>query len=211
MRKIYALLDTETTFETQTVYNLGYIITNSKGYPLHTRETLFTDVLKNEVPFYGIRKADSLPNTTERITKEMAYGKMLADFEHYGVTTILAYNASFDIRVIAKDGIALDEKFEILDLWSLASQTICNQAFIKWAVKNDKMTEKGNIKTSAETVYQYISGITDFEEEHTALSDCYIELEIWRSIQRKKVKIAELANVTSPWQVVKKLREELGL
>jgi DNA polymerase III epsilon subunit-like protein len=213
-KKVYAILDTETTFEGQRVYNIGYIIVNSKGFPLFEREMHFTDVLADNMPFYGWRKVESIKGVSEPITKEMGYGKMLADFEHYGVTTVCAYNAAFDTGVIAKDGILLAEKFEVMCLWSLSCHLICNQAYVKWAVKNGRESDKGNLRSNAENVYSYISGITDFEEAHTALADCRIELEIFRAIQRKKVKVAELANYAStpaPWRIVQDLRKELGL
>ena len=39
-------------------------------------------------------------------------------------------------------------------------------------------TESGNYSTTAESVYRYVSGNTEFIEEHTALADSEIELEI---------------------------------
>ena len=41
-----------------------------------------------------------------------------------------------------------------------------------------KYTNKGNIMTNAEVVYQYITDQEDFKEDHTALSDAIIESEI---------------------------------
>ena len=39
-------------------------------------------------------------------------------------------------------------------------------------------TESGNYSTTAETLYRYISGNTEFVEEHTALADSLIECDI---------------------------------
>ena len=41
-----------------------------------------------------------------------------------------------------------------------------------------KYTNKGNIITNAEIVYQYVTDQEDFKEDHTALSDAIIESEI---------------------------------
>lgn len=206
-KEIFAILDTETTFENRAVYNIGYIIINSSGYPIHSREMLLTDALESDRPFYS----GKIPKTAQRMVTERALGTMMADFEDFGVTTICAYNAQFDVRAIRNAGLDLTENFQIFDLWSAASVTICNATYIKWALRHGKVTEKDNVKTSAEVVYQYISKLTDFEEDHTALSDCWIELEIWRTIRRKKVKMAELENQSHPWRIVAELRSELGL
>ena len=48
----------------------------------------------------------------------------------------------------------------------------------KFCEKHEYFTEKGNYSTTAETVYKFITKNTDFEEEHTALADSLIELEI---------------------------------
>ena len=46
-------------------------------------------------------------------------------------------------------------------------------------------------KTSAEIVYRWISDDVDFVEDHTALSDCLIEVEIYVKCKRKKKRIPE--------------------
>lgn len=76
---------------------------------------------------------------------------------------------------------------EIIDIWTLACQTLCNQKTFKAFYK--QLTEKGNIKSNAEIVYNYINGTTDFVEEHTALSDSIIETEILQRILRIHQKI----------------------
>ena len=68
--------------------------------------------------------------------------------------------ASFDIRGNVHNKIAFTETFK------------------KFCEENSCFTEKGNYSTTAETLFQYITNNTDFEEEHTALADSEIELDI---------------------------------
>ena len=55
---------------------------------------------------------------------------------------------------------------------------LINDEYIKFCEKHECFTEQGNYSTTAETVYKFITKNTEFEEEHTALADSLIELEI---------------------------------
>jgi histidinol phosphatase-like PHP family hydrolase len=48
----------------------------------------------------------------------------------------------------------------------------------KFCEEYNLYTESGNYSTTAEAVYRFISGDTEFIEEHTALADSEIECEI---------------------------------
>lgn len=80
------------------------------------------------------------------------------------------------------------KELEIIDLWTLSCQTLCNQKTFQTFYLQE--TNRGNIKSNAELVYNYISNQNDFEEQHTALSDSIIETEILHRIMRihKKIK-----------------------
>ena len=62
----------------------------------------------------------------------------------------------------------------------MACQVLYTQkAFAKEAVKNEWYSNAKNLRTSAEIGKNYIAKTTDFEEEHTGLSDVKIEIEIF--------------------------------
>ena len=94
------------------------------------------------------------------------------------------------------------KEIEIIDIWTLACQTLCNQKTFKAFYK--QMTEKGNIKSNAEIVYNYINDTTEFQEEHTALSDSIIEAEILQRIlkihQKTETKFAFM-----PYRLIEKV------
>ena len=71
------------------------------------------------------------------------------------------------------------ENIEFVDILTIANNFIHNsQEYKKYCKLNNFITEKGNCKTNAEITYKFISGDLDFEERHTGLEDCKIELEI---------------------------------
>lgn len=127
------------------------------------------------------------------------------DLKKWNIKGILAFNAEYDINALVetaqyaittncpkltytttKNGKhkpnfeiflqkLFDTKVEFYDIWTMACATLGQQ---KTFLTNAKYTSKGNIKTNAETFYQYISQDENFIEDHTALSDAIIESEI---------------------------------
>lgn len=96
----------------------------------------------------------------------------------------------------------LRKQLEIIDIWTMACQVLCNQKTFQAYYK--QLTEKGNFRTNAELVYNYITDQTDYEEEHTALSDSIIETEILQRILRNH-KIIENKFVFMPFRLVKEV------
>lgn len=152
------------------------------------------------------------------------------DIQMYDVKAVAAYNISFDLdafmqttntiypnqfqmlfRITKKGNYAPDtEQFfqkyiarknlEIIDIWTLACQTLCNQKTFQTYYKQE--TAKGNIKSNAEIVYSYIID-NEFIEDHTALSDSIIETEILQRIQRIHQKI-ETKFAFMPYRLIQK-------
>jgi hypothetical protein len=61
----------------------------------------------------------------------------------------------------------------------MACQTILSQKrFLKFAKKNNLQSASGNVSTSAETAFKYLSNDISFEENHTGLEDVTIETAI---------------------------------
>ena len=86
-------------------------------------------------------------------------------------------------------------------------------------------TEKGNYSTTAETLFRYIAQNTDFTEEHTALADSLIELDIlchcvdmgcewhteykvYRSVPRKADKVLVVRDVNGVAYVLRTGKDE---
>lgn len=132
------------------------------------------------------------------------------------ISELWAYNCTFDKSMITKlIGDKANEYPNICqvswcDIWSAIVMTKClTKKFVRYCRNNGFTTEKGNIRTSAEVVYGYLTKDEYFEEEHTGLSDCRIELDILTRAVKTKKKI--IPNINQPWKLVKDFVEREGL
>ena len=84
---------------------------------------------------------------------------------------------------------------------ALAASTICQlQKYFNYCVKNNLLTSRGNIPTTAEAIYGFITDNPSFNEAHTALDDALIELEILKAGKRRKCKIDQQVPSRYAWQ-----------
>ena len=93
-----------------------------------------------------------------------------------------------DLPIMEKAAKLLDE-FEFIDLYLMALQTITHlKGYAKFCTENHLLSKSGkSCATSAESVYAFITDDPNYEEEHTALADALIEMEIFlRCLRMKK-------------------------
>ncbi len=128
--------------------------------------------------------------------------------ERWNVSTVCAYNLNFDANALGKTakellGVKkfLTHKVEMLDIWSFACEVLFRQrTFHKTAHKEEWVSDAGNLRTSAEIAHRYITGVHEFEEEHTGLEDVQIEVGILAKCfaQNKK---HESGVLPQPWRI----------
>lgn len=117
----------------------------------------------------------------------------VADIKRYNVKVISAYNLAFDYKAINYTNqffnngdeklMKLVDKKTLLCIWNLACDTVLNTEDYKdYATMKNFISEKGNYLTNAESCYAYLTKNAEFEEEHTALADVEIEVEIMKYI-----------------------------
>jgi hypothetical protein len=100
---------------------------------------------------------------------------------------------------------------EFIDLWNLACTTILNRpSYIRYAIENNFISSKGNIFTSAECAYRYITKDKDFSECHTGLEDVRIEIAIMAYCYRQHKTFDNSIN-SACWRKVQKKRKEMEL
>ena len=198
IRKNLLIFDTETvgTFGKPLIHDLGYVILNKNLEIVCKKRFLVKELhgdgqwLLNTSDFFSKYKEDyKIARKHERIVSfKLIFKEMLKDISTYKVNTICAYNAQFDIKALEyteKFFTQENKMFEklmkknILCIWNLACETIGLTAkFHSWAYENGMVNAKNHISTSAETMYQYITGNVSYIEAHTALSDSLDEKEI---------------------------------
>ena len=64
----------------------------------------------------------------------------------------------------------------------------------KFCTDNGFVSKSGNISTSAETVYRFLTNNPDFEEEHKGLEDVEIEVKIFAECIKKKKRMNRKIN-----------------
>jgi len=125
---------------------------------------------------------------------------LLKSFKKAANIKLWSYNAMFDSRAFVDTAKLENEAIPtpILDNWNcifvLVANTIVknkNAQFVNWAVEKEYeliaknkleqgkyISEKGNIRTNAQTIYRYMSGDDTFIEAHKGMEDTRIEGEI---------------------------------
>ena len=231
-KKFYLIVDTETAGNLQSPlpYDIGYKIVDRKGNVYAEKAFVVNEVFYGlEVLMQSCYFADKIPSYHEQIRRGEKMAKsgfdiareMYADIKEYGVTVVGAYNMAFDLRALnnlckfltqgTKENWFPKEIEEFICIWHMATQTICSKvSYIKTAIEQGWVSEKGNIQTSAEVVYRYITQQFNFVEEHKGLEDVEIEVDILVKVFSMKVKVTQSIN-TSCWQIPQQVRKNKGL
>lgn len=188
------VIDTETVnLEKPFCYNIGYVIANTDTKEVlarkefvveqvwHNKELFSTAYYESKRPIYISRmraKAIKL-DKIGYITQEMA-----KDIKFYEISQVYAYNSPFDERVFDFNSewfkiINPLETVEWFDIRGYVHEFLAEtEEYQDFCDKHELYTESGNYSTTAETVFRFISQDIEFVEEHTALADSEIELEI---------------------------------
>ena len=190
------VFDTETTnLEKPFCYNIGYVIYDTdKAEILAKRDYVVEQVWHNPMLFTTAYYADKRELYVSRMKGKTAHlekfgyitQRMYHDIREYDVHHAYAYNSPFDVGVFSFNC----EWFKCINpLDTVAVHDIRGQVHNKIAFTTEYQqycdthnlyTESGNYSSTAEAVYRYITDNNEFDEEHTALADSLIELDILR-------------------------------
>lgn len=191
MRKtIYCTLDTETVGGVSNptgMYNLGCVIHDKDGNIFATTSMLVmehydkirnNDYAKKNFPIYEERLCKG--EMTAIASEAQAVEVVRSLCKMYNVKYVMAYNSSFDFTKTVCRELLVD--FEFIDIYLMALQTITHlKKYAKFCRENELYSRSGKTcSTSAESVYAFITDNADYAEEHTALSDAMIEMEIFK-------------------------------
>lgn len=225
--------DNDVRADEMRVYDLGFIVADRDGV-VYQRESMCDiarltqrDVYRghNERLVQSAYYAEKLPQYWAGIRSGEwepccfydMHERVKAAIKEWGIKDIWAYNAKFDRDAL--NATLADEsngytrffmpyKTQWRDIWGAASECITNTPkYVKWCIANDYVSTKGNPQTSAEIVYRYLTNNHDFVEQHTALSDCEIELAILlKCFKAHKKKPKSLGN---GWRNASKVAKQL--
>ena len=225
-KELFLVIDTETTntIEQPLCYDIGYAICDRQGNIYKEESFVVAEIFcDHKEMMKSSYYAEKLPQYWEDLKSGKRTLKsifkirkqILDDIKKYGIRKVGAYNMNFDkkalnntIRYCSKSFIRWFFPFGIdyFCIWNMACQTLLNTtSYVRFAMQNGLESEKGNLLTSAESCYKFITKSIDFVESHTGLEDVKIEIEImvkcfethkkmdkkpysacWRLPQRKK-------------------------
>lgn len=207
-KHFYLIADTETanSLNDPLVYNFAGAIIDQHGNVYETgsfinkdiffekRELMNTAYYANKIPQYLEQiEADEIQVVSWYEIRKWVH-KVCAK---YNVKAIIAHNARFDYRscsvtqryeTCSKYRFFFPRDVEIWDTLRMAQDTICQQKrYIKWCDDNNYITAQGKPRATAEILYRYIIKDNSFVEEHKALEDINIEMQIfWHCIRQHK-------------------------
>lgn len=194
----YMVLDVETAnsiegkYNDGLVYDIGFVITDKKGNIYAKRSFCIKEVFDwvelmnsayygNKRPIYYQRMKRK---EMEKVSIWEARKRIQKAIEYFNIKEVYAYNARFDyttlnntVRYMSGSNCRwfFPYDVQVCDIWHIACQVLgVQKTFQQENIRNDK----GNLVTSAERMYSYMTQDTDFEESHTGLEDAVIESQI---------------------------------
>ena len=215
------VLDTECVgLANKSVYDIGYTITDKKGNICQERtfivEEVYTDPDAMLQAYFSDRVFTYYPyhlNITNMLLPWDDIVEILRDdIRTNNVTTVSAYNLGFDMQAIKHtQNMLCDVSIPVLPhkpdnllcLWEFACRVLLSRpTFKSLAHEHGWISKAGNIRTTAEHAYRYITGNYSFDESHTALEDAQIETEILAKCFAQKRKVPYNIINRQPWRIV---------
>lgn len=201
-KKNILVLDTETagSLSYPFIYDLGFIVYDTYNKKvLDKKSIILDDIFNNKELMETAYYMEKLPKYREDIEKGLhevktikeAFNSLSNTIKKYSIKEIYTYTF-FDLRAINhminfyKLNFNLDN-LKFFDIRAYAIKSLFNDNYKEFCKTNNFITEKGFYMTTAEVVGRYIMNDTSFIEEHTALSDCKLELNILVSCINEKL------------------------
>ena len=223
-RHYYLVCDIETAnhAEDALAYDVGLAIIdrNATVYEKHSficKEIFFDEADLMQSAYYAKKIPEyykGIEDGSRKVATLYEIRSMVFDlYKRWNYKAVMAYNAYFDNsglnrtqRYITKSKYRWFFPYgvPVHCIWHMACQTICSmKKYYKFCIDNGFVSKSGNIQTSAEVVYRFLTGNTDFEEKHRGLEDVLIEAYIFSECVRKHKKMNRNIN-RACWRIPQK-------
>lgn len=196
----YLLVDVETCNDQRIIMELSFLVINKLFGKKQEKCFIIKEVWENEEYRNGKYAIEKLAHWQEMIDNGKA--QVISIYKLYdlinktiidkGINIFSAYNVAFDFNAIHKTyhRYGIDKRkdykesnkllgLQKLCLWNYARKIYCTKNYVKWALENGKLTPKSKIKSSAESLYQYLVENEEFVETHFGIEDLQIEYTIF--------------------------------
>lgn len=217
-KSYYMVLDTETcpidrsmqevSPQNMLAYDIGYCIVDKKGNVYREGSYIISQIFFGEydTKMQSSYYADKIPNYFKDIAKGERVVKTWSQIsfilrkviEEYKIKAVVAHNAKFDFGVLKNTKEYLEEYpmlpyIEWWDTLKMARSILKNMPTYKnFCLVNNYFTKNGQLRYTAEIIYQFVTKDLDFKESHTALEDTLIEKDILVYLLRQHKKTDKL-------------------
>lgn len=189
--KMYCTLDTETVggcTKPEGFYHIGGFVHDRAGriygaFNLVVADMFekirYDDYAKKNFSLYEQMVQSGAATMVSSEDSAISTINSLLDF--YGVNTMMAFNSGFDFNK-TKAG-KLCEGRDFIDLYLMAIQTIGQyKKYANFCRENNLCSRNGkNISGTVESFTAFLTGNPDYCEEHTALEDARVEMNIFKA------------------------------
>lgn len=195
----FIVVDTETTnsLDDPLCYDVGFAVVDILGNVYENYSFVVADIFLDEELMKSAYFADKIPQYWQDIKsgkRELKtfrnIKKAFADCVYRNkVQIVLAHNARFDNRSLnltqryltsSKYRYFFPFGIEIWDTLKMSREVLKNdENYSTFCWNNDYLTKRLCKRYTAEIIYRFLTGSTDFEESHTGLEDVLIEKEIF--------------------------------
>lgn len=199
-KTVVMMLDTETTndIECPICYDVGYQIFTLSDGVLCEKSFVNADIFLDKEMMENAYFADKIPQYWDEITEGKRQlrkwynirRELREDCQKYGVEIICAHNARFDYLSLhttqryittSKNRWVLPYGIEWYDTLKMSREVLGNcDEYKSFCDAHGYRTKNGQLRMTAEIIYQFLTGDTDFVESHTGLEDVKIEREIFK-------------------------------
>lgn len=193
------VLDTETAndLDCPIVYDIGFAVIDDNNNVIETHSYLNADIFLDKEFMTSAYYAEKVPkywedvqNGTRLLRRWRTIKAIFWDTcGKYDIRQVYAHNALFDWRsctgtqrylTCSKYRQFFPRYVKMCDTLKMARNTFKgDEEYKKFCRDNGYITKNNQCRFTAEVIYRYLTGNTDFEEAHTGLEDVMIEKEIY--------------------------------
>ena len=232
MDKYVIVIDTETanSVEQPLPYDFGWaVLDTEKGEVVRKfsfvcaeiffdKELMAQAYFAEKIPQYwkeikqGKRKVTSL----WKIREELKYC-----LKAFGIKQVCAYNMGFDKRASNNDARYITSSLirwffpygvEFVCIWHMACTSFLNTSeFVNFATTHGFVSDAGNIQTSAEVAYRFLTNDPTFVECHTGLEDVEIECAILLNCLKTGDENMKCQPYSACWRNVQRTARQMAL
>lgn len=232
MDKYVVVIDTETanSVEQPLPYDFGWAVLDTEaGAIVETYSFVCAEIFLDKELMEQAYFAEKIPQYWEEIKSGKRtlkrFMNIRREFQNclktYSIKQVCAYNMGFDRRASRNDIRYITAskyrwffpyKTEFVCIWHMACTSFLNTpAFVNFAKANGFVSEAGNIQTSAEVAYRFLTNQTDFVECHTGLEDVQIECAILMNCLKTGDENMKMNPYSACWMNIQKTARQMEL